>query len=103
MRCPARKAPAPRQDSRRTLARWHGTRRLRQAGLSTGGRSPRPPCHRLCRTDARRVPPPAATMGPAGSALAGGHSQIVLWGSVVAVATCLLVAFLVLLCSSCDR
>lgn len=42
-------------------------------------------------------------MGPSGSALAGGHAQIVLWGSLAAVATCLLVAFLIFLCSGCDR
>ncbi|ELK02408.1 Phosphoprotein associated with glycosphingolipid-enriched microdomains 1 [Pteropus alecto] len=42
-------------------------------------------------------------MGPSGGVLAGGHTQIVLWGSLAAVATCLLVALLIFLCSSCDR
>ncbi|XP_047410655.1 phosphoprotein associated with glycosphingolipid-enriched microdomains 1 isoform X2 [Sciurus carolinensis] len=42
-------------------------------------------------------------MGPAGSVLSGGQMQIVLWGSLAAVATFFLITFLVFLCSSCDR
>lgn len=44
-------------------------------------------------------------MGPAGSALSSGQmqTQMVLWGSLAAVAVFLLITFLVLLCSSCDR
>ncbi|XP_052036843.1 phosphoprotein associated with glycosphingolipid-enriched microdomains 1 [Apodemus sylvaticus] len=44
-------------------------------------------------------------MGPAGSALSSGQMQMqmVLWGSLAAVAVFLLITFLILLCSSCDR
>uniref|UniRef100_A0A8C6RMK7 Phosphoprotein associated with glycosphingolipid microdomains 1 n=1 Tax=Nannospalax galili TaxID=1026970 RepID=A0A8C6RMK7_NANGA len=44
-------------------------------------------------------------MGPAGSALSSGHMQmqIVLWGSLAAVAMFSLITFLIFLCSSCDR
>ncbi|XP_033616314.1 phosphoprotein associated with glycosphingolipid-enriched microdomains 1 [Fukomys damarensis] len=42
-------------------------------------------------------------MGPPGSALGGGQAQIILWGSLAAVATFFLIALLVFLCSSCDR
>ncbi|XP_004479161.2 phosphoprotein associated with glycosphingolipid-enriched microdomains 1 [Dasypus novemcinctus] len=41
-------------------------------------------------------------MGPAGSVLSG-QMQMVLWGSLAAVATCFLITFLIFLCSSCDR
>ncbi|XP_004427199.1 PREDICTED: phosphoprotein associated with glycosphingolipid-enriched microdomains 1 [Ceratotherium simum simum] len=42
-------------------------------------------------------------MGPSGSVLSGGQMQIALWGSLAAVATFFLIAFLIFLCSSCDR
>lgn len=42
-------------------------------------------------------------MGPIGSLLSEGHMQVVLWGSLAAVATFFLITFLVFLCSSCDR
>ncbi|XP_045417390.1 phosphoprotein associated with glycosphingolipid-enriched microdomains 1 [Lemur catta] len=42
-------------------------------------------------------------MGPAGSVLSGGQMQVVLWGSLAAVATFFLITFLIFLCSSCDR
>lgn len=44
-------------------------------------------------------------MGPAGSALGSGQMQMqmVLWGSLAAVAMFFLITFLILLCSSCDR
>ncbi|XP_046497891.1 phosphoprotein associated with glycosphingolipid-enriched microdomains 1 [Equus quagga] len=42
-------------------------------------------------------------MGPSGSMLSEGQMQIVLWGSLAAVATFFLIAFLIFLCSSCDR
>ncbi|KAM6214951.1 phosphoprotein associated with glycosphingolipid-enriched microdomains 1 [Rhynchocyon petersi] len=43
-------------------------------------------------------------MGPLGSLLSGsGQMQIVLWGSLAAVATFFLITFLIFLCSSCDR
>lgn len=44
-------------------------------------------------------------MGPAGSTLSGGPLQVqmVLWGSLAAVAMFFLLTFLILLCSSCDR
>ncbi|XP_008062117.1 phosphoprotein associated with glycosphingolipid-enriched microdomains 1 [Carlito syrichta] len=42
-------------------------------------------------------------MGPTGSVLGDGQMQIVLWGSLAAVAIFFLVTFLIFLCSSCDR
>ena len=44
-------------------------------------------------------------MGPAGSVLSSGQMQMqmVLWGSLAAVAMFFLITFLVLLCSTCDR
>ncbi|XP_006830870.1 PREDICTED: phosphoprotein associated with glycosphingolipid-enriched microdomains 1-like [Chrysochloris asiatica] len=43
-------------------------------------------------------------MGPAGSLLSSsGQLQIVLWGSLAAMATFFLITFLIFLCSSCDR
>ncbi|XP_075861312.1 phosphoprotein associated with glycosphingolipid-enriched microdomains 1 [Microcebus murinus] len=42
-------------------------------------------------------------MGPAGGVLSGGQMQVVLWGSLAAVATFFLITFLIFLCSSCDR
>ncbi|KAM7319410.1 hypothetical protein ACRRTK_021093 [Alexandromys fortis] len=44
-------------------------------------------------------------MGPAGSTLSAGplQMQMVLWGSLAAVAMFFLLTFLILLCSSCDR
>ncbi|MEJ1288424.1 phosphoprotein associated with glycosphingolipid microdomains 1 [Cricetulus griseus] len=44
-------------------------------------------------------------MGPAGSTLSSGHvqMQMVLWGSLAAVAVFFLITFLIFLCSSCDR
>ncbi|XP_007520210.1 phosphoprotein associated with glycosphingolipid-enriched microdomains 1 [Erinaceus europaeus] len=43
-------------------------------------------------------------MGPSsGSLLSSGQAQVVLWGSLAAVATFFLVAFLIFLCFSCDR
>ncbi|XP_032106397.1 phosphoprotein associated with glycosphingolipid-enriched microdomains 1 [Sapajus apella] len=42
-------------------------------------------------------------MGPAGSLLGSGQMQIALWGSLAAVAIFFLIAFLIFLCSSCDR
>ncbi|XP_075405652.1 phosphoprotein associated with glycosphingolipid-enriched microdomains 1 [Tenrec ecaudatus] len=43
-------------------------------------------------------------MGPAGSMLgSSGQMQIALWGSLAAMATFLLITFLIFLCSSCDR
>uniref|UniRef100_A0A8C3WF29 Phosphoprotein membrane anchor with glycosphingolipid microdomains 1 n=1 Tax=Catagonus wagneri TaxID=51154 RepID=A0A8C3WF29_9CETA len=42
-------------------------------------------------------------MGPEGSLLSGGQMQIILWGSLAAVATFFLITFLIFLCSSCDR
>ncbi|XP_008571030.1 PREDICTED: phosphoprotein associated with glycosphingolipid-enriched microdomains 1 [Galeopterus variegatus] len=42
-------------------------------------------------------------MGPAGSVLSGGQMQIVLWGSLAAVAMFFLITFLIFLCSTCDR
>ncbi|KAM5212076.1 phosphoprotein associated with glycosphingolipid-enriched microdomains 1 isoform 1-T2 [Hipposideros larvatus] len=42
-------------------------------------------------------------MGPLGSVLDPEHMQIVLWGSLAAVATCFLITFLIFLCSACDR
>ncbi|VTJ68308.1 Hypothetical predicted protein [Marmota monax] len=42
-------------------------------------------------------------MGPEGSVLSGGQMQIILCGSLAAVATFFLITFLVFLCSSCDR
>ncbi|XP_034371915.1 phosphoprotein associated with glycosphingolipid-enriched microdomains 1 [Arvicanthis niloticus] len=42
-------------------------------------------------------------MGPAESALSSGQMQMVLWGSLAAVAMFFLITFLILLCSSCDR
>ncbi|XP_012518664.1 PREDICTED: phosphoprotein associated with glycosphingolipid-enriched microdomains 1 [Propithecus coquereli] len=42
-------------------------------------------------------------MGPAGSVVSGDQMQIVLWGSLAAVATFFLITFLIFLCSSCDR
>ncbi|XP_007942845.1 phosphoprotein associated with glycosphingolipid-enriched microdomains 1 [Orycteropus afer afer] len=43
-------------------------------------------------------------MGPAGSLLSdSGELHIILWGSLAAVATFLLITFLIFLCSSCDR
>ncbi|KAB1256582.1 Phosphoprotein associated with glycosphingolipid-enriched microdomains 1 [Camelus dromedarius] len=42
-------------------------------------------------------------MGPEGSMLSGGPTQILLWGSLAAVAAFFLIIFLVFLCSSCDR
>ncbi|XP_021111653.1 phosphoprotein associated with glycosphingolipid-enriched microdomains 1 isoform X2 [Heterocephalus glaber] len=42
-------------------------------------------------------------MGPPGSLLGGGQAQMLLWGSLAAVAMFFLIAFLVFLCSGCDR
>ncbi|XP_054982751.1 phosphoprotein associated with glycosphingolipid-enriched microdomains 1 [Sorex araneus] len=42
-------------------------------------------------------------MGPPGGLLGAGQGQVVLWGSLAAAATILLITFLILLCSSCDR
>ncbi|XP_028743393.1 phosphoprotein associated with glycosphingolipid-enriched microdomains 1 [Peromyscus leucopus] len=44
-------------------------------------------------------------MGPAGSTLSSGHMQMqmVLWGSLAAVALFFLITVLIFLCSSCDR
>nr|XP_004656950.1 phosphoprotein associated with glycosphingolipid-enriched microdomains 1 [Jaculus jaculus]XP_044998934.1 phosphoprotein associated with glycosphingolipid-enriched microdomains 1 [Jaculus jaculus]XP_044998935.1 phosphoprotein associated with glycosphingolipid-enriched microdomains 1 [Jaculus jaculus]XP_044998936.1 phosphoprotein associated with glycosphingolipid-enriched microdomains 1 [Jaculus jaculus] len=44
-------------------------------------------------------------MGPSGSALSGEYMQVqmVLWGSLAAVAMFFLITFLIFLCSSCDR
>ncbi|KAK2504865.1 hypothetical protein MC885_000709 [Smutsia gigantea] len=42
-------------------------------------------------------------MGPSGNVLSSGQMQIVLWGSLAAVAAFLLITFLIFLCSSCDR
>uniref|UniRef100_A0A8C0XLF0 Phosphoprotein associated with glycosphingolipid-enriched microdomains 1 n=1 Tax=Castor canadensis TaxID=51338 RepID=A0A8C0XLF0_CASCN len=42
-------------------------------------------------------------MGPAGNVLSGGQTQIVLWGSLAAIAMFFLIVFLIFLCSSCDR
>ncbi|XP_036034341.1 phosphoprotein associated with glycosphingolipid-enriched microdomains 1 [Onychomys torridus] len=44
-------------------------------------------------------------MGPAGSTLSSGHMQMqmVLWGSLAAVAMFFLITILIFLCSSCDR
>jgi hypothetical protein len=49
------------------------------------------------------VPLPPPTMGPAGNVLSGGQTQIVLWGSLAAIAMFFLIVFLIFLCSSCDR
>ncbi|VCX42079.1 unnamed protein product [Gulo gulo] len=42
-------------------------------------------------------------MGPPGSVLSSGQVQVVLWGSLAAVAAFFLIGFLIFLCSSCDR
>ncbi|XP_055967484.1 phosphoprotein associated with glycosphingolipid-enriched microdomains 1 [Sorex fumeus] len=42
-------------------------------------------------------------MGPPGGLLGAGQGPLALWGSLAAVATFLLVTFLILLCSGCDR
>lgn len=42
-------------------------------------------------------------MGPSGSLLGGEPVQVVLWGSLAAIATFFLIIFLIFLCSSCDR
>ncbi|XP_072461063.1 phosphoprotein associated with glycosphingolipid-enriched microdomains 1 [Notamacropus eugenii] len=42
-------------------------------------------------------------MGPEGSLLHSGQVHIIIWGSLAAVATFLLITFLIFLCSSCER
>lgn len=42
-------------------------------------------------------------MGPVESLLSGGQTQIILWGTLAAVATFFLISFLIFLCSTCDR
>ncbi|XP_040849981.1 phosphoprotein associated with glycosphingolipid-enriched microdomains 1 [Ochotona curzoniae] len=42
-------------------------------------------------------------MGPTGSLLSGGHAQIVLWGTLTAVAVIFIISFLIFLCLTCDR
>ncbi|XP_004639820.1 phosphoprotein associated with glycosphingolipid-enriched microdomains 1 [Octodon degus] len=42
-------------------------------------------------------------MGPPGSMLSGGQTQVVLWGSLAAIALFFLIVLVVFLCSSCDR
>lgn len=42
-------------------------------------------------------------MGPSESELGPGHTQVILLGSLAAIATCILIAILIFLCSTCDR